>query len=143
VETANYIIEWILAGISIIGAIFSSVGWIKAKSHEKEAKDEAKKAKQYAENANEANLSAKEFHESVIKLLNIQKDIFNKQKVKDDILLYIARNELCKTSDIANQINQDEEGTFYLLEEMFKRDKTISAAGQARLDNPSLTWIKK
>lgn len=30
-ETANYIVQWVLAGVSLLGSLGAFVGWIKAK----------------------------------------------------------------------------------------------------------------
>ena len=140
-EKANYIIEWILAGISFFSSIASIVSWLKAKMHSNEAKAEAKKAKEYLDNADEANLAAKKYYEQAIETMNLNRKTIENQQQKEKIHKYILMNGLCKTEKIAEIMSMSQEEAFCILEEMCKVDHSISAAGRVRLDNLKvLTW---
>ena len=76
-ETANYIVQWVLAGVSLLGSLGAFVGWIKAKKQSQEAMREAERAKEYASNANEANIAVRKYYELAIKAMEKENSVID------------------------------------------------------------------
>lgn len=93
-ETANYIVQWVLAGVSLLGSLGAFVGWIKAKKQSQEAMREADRAKEYANNANEANIAARKYYELAIKAMEKENSVIDIQIKKDEIKKFILKNTL-------------------------------------------------
>ena len=142
-KTANYIVQWVLAGVSLLGSLGACVGWIKAKKQSQEAMREAERAKEYASNANEANIAARKYYELAIKAMEKENSVIDIQIKKDEIKKFILKNTFCKTKDIAEHLSISEDDAYNLLYEMKMVDGSISAAGQIRQNNPALTWCPK
>lgn len=135
------IISFLCMGGSVIGAIFSWREKCQTKKSEEEAKKSAQRAEEYAKNADAMNQAAKKYYDLAVKGLKREEEKDKKEELKEKAKRFIAKEGMVGTNCVAQELKISKENAFYLLEEMAKVDKTITAAGQCRIEKiDSIMW---
>ena len=78
------------------------------------------------------------------KVLKREEEKDKQQELKEKAKGFIAKEGMVGTDRVAQELEISKEETFYLLEEMAKVDKTITVAGQCRIERvDSIMWGTK
>ena len=135
----------IIGGIfGIIGGIVAAISWVKSKLHAKEAKESEEKAKQYAENANNTNIAAKRLYDEILLTIEQNKPELARKKLKEKARIFVCKNTLTYTQNVANHLGIQKEEAFELLYELVMVDNFLECAGLCTKENiDGVMWRSK
>ena len=131
----------IFAGLSMIGSVIAAIiSW----RNQRNAKKSEEWAEKYAANANKANIAAEEYYKNINQLIEEDRQIDRKLKMKDEVYTVVAMGVGVKTKYVADQLNIQIEEAFHLLLELRDVDGRIGSGGRATVENiDGVIWIKK